>query len=282
MHTNDLLVLLIAAASIFLSFQTTGSMVLKPAWSFTLEADGAGIEGSREAPLPVPAPVVADLDDDGRPEVLVCTQDGRLLVLDPEPPSRLPASRPTKWRQLPVRAAADRWHRPVNLSTGVLLLLPCAHAPAPPCARPPARSRARPSPPFGSPAARATRRCVRRRAYARMWASQRAGGRWRWRLACCARCIRPSAGCRWSSCSPKTGASSPSTTSCGRCGSTRWARAARRRRSCHQQLWARPSPPAVHAVRARARARARAGVRAGQLVLGLRLGLVVRVRASRG
>ena len=128
MNTPDLLVLLVAAASVLFSFQTSGSMFLKPAWSFTLEADGAGIEASREAPLPVPAPVVADLDDDGRPEVLVCTRDGRLLLLDPAPPARMPASRATKWRQLPVRAEASlRSHvgleagrRPVALQAGVL------------------------------------------------------------------------------------------------------------------------------------------------------------------
>ena len=106
MNTSDLLVLLVAAGSVLFSFQTAGSMFLKPAWSFTLEAD-AGIQASREAPLPVPAPVVADLDDDGRPEVLVCTRDGRLLLLDPAPPARMAATRATKWRQLPVRAEAS-------------------------------------------------------------------------------------------------------------------------------------------------------------------------------
>jgi len=128
MQTPDLLVLLVATASVLFSFQTSGSMFLKPAWSFTLEADGAGIEASREAPLPVPAPVVADLDDDGRPEVLVCTRDGRLLLLDPAPPARMAAARATKWRQLTVRAEASlRSHvgleagrRPVALQAGVL------------------------------------------------------------------------------------------------------------------------------------------------------------------
>ena len=127
MHTGDLLVLLVAAGSVLFSFQTAGSMFLKPAWSFTLEAD-AGIQASGEAPLPVPAPVVADLDDDGRPEVLVCTRDGRLLLLDPAPPARMAAARATKWRQLPVRAEASlRSHvgleagrRPVALQAGVL------------------------------------------------------------------------------------------------------------------------------------------------------------------
>ena len=127
MNTPDLLVLLVAAGSVLFSFQTAGSMFLKPAWSFTLEAD-AGIQASGEAPLPVPAPVVADLDDDGRPEVLVCTRDGRLLLLDPAPPARMAAARATKWRQLPVRAEASlRSHvgleagrRPVALQAGVL------------------------------------------------------------------------------------------------------------------------------------------------------------------
>ena len=72
MNTPDLLVLLVAAGSVLFSFQTAGSMFLKPAWSFTLEAD-AGIRASGEAPLPVPAPVVADLDDDGRPEAVSYT-----------------------------------------------------------------------------------------------------------------------------------------------------------------------------------------------------------------
>ena len=127
MNTPDLLVLLVAAGSVLFSFQTAGSMFLKPAWSFTLEAD-AGIQASGEAPLPVPAPVVADLDDDGRPEVLVCTRDGRLLLLDPTPPARMAAARATKWRQLSVRAEASlRSHvgleagrRPVALQAGVL------------------------------------------------------------------------------------------------------------------------------------------------------------------
>ena len=131
MQTQDVLVLLVAAASVLLSFQTTGSMFLKPTWSHTLDADNSGMESSKEAPLPVPAPVIADLDDDGRPEVVVCTRDGRVLLLDPAPPARLPAASRgagTKWRQLPVRAEASlRSHvgletgrRPVALQAGPL------------------------------------------------------------------------------------------------------------------------------------------------------------------
>ena len=127
MQTQDLLILFISAASILLSFQTSGAHFLKPTWSHTLEP-GAGLEPSDEAPLPVPAPVVADLDDDGQPEVVVATRDGRLLLLDPSPRPRAATAAAAKWRLLPVKAEASlRSHvglatgrRPVALQAGAL------------------------------------------------------------------------------------------------------------------------------------------------------------------
>ena len=127
MQTQDLLILFVSAASILLSFQTSGAHFLKPTWSHTLEP-GAGLEPSDEAPLPVPAPVVADLDDDGQPEVVVATRDGRLLLLDPSPRARAATATAAKWRSLPVKAEASlRSHvglatgrRPVALQAGAL------------------------------------------------------------------------------------------------------------------------------------------------------------------
>ena len=63
--------------TLFDSAQNEGAFSFEPAWSF-LHADDPFLAG--EALLP--HPVVADLNGDGRSEVIVTTRDARLLVLE--------------------------------------------------------------------------------------------------------------------------------------------------------------------------------------------------------
>eukprot|EP00965_Chrysotila_dentata_P178827 5905269-Pleurochrysis_carterae.AAC.3 len=65
---SDALLLAAAVAVAALALQTGGAKGIAPSWVY---------HGAAESP----APVLADIDADGRTELLVCTPDGRLLVL---------------------------------------------------------------------------------------------------------------------------------------------------------------------------------------------------------
>ena len=74
---TDLAVLFLSAVCVIFSFRgDEGAVALQPSWAHAYDAPAL------RADDPLPAPVVADLDDDGAPEVLVATRDGRLLLLD--------------------------------------------------------------------------------------------------------------------------------------------------------------------------------------------------------
>ena len=122
----DVTVLVVAAASVILTFCGGAGILLKPSWSFALEQDV----------LP-PPPVVVDLDGDGVAEVVVATPDGRLLVLSPaadraDAPALNhygnAAGEAAVWRALPARYTASlRSHtglatgrRPLALAAGLL------------------------------------------------------------------------------------------------------------------------------------------------------------------
>ena len=118
----DGFVMFVAAASVFASFSGSGGALLQPSWSHSA-AKSTYDHPSRSSFLP-PPPVVADLDGDGTPEVVVATLDGRVMVLSPSDH----ASADGGWRSLPVRYAASlRSHmglatgrRPLALQAGAL------------------------------------------------------------------------------------------------------------------------------------------------------------------
>ena len=119
----DAFVLLVAVASVFWAFSGGAGVLLRPSWSHAVDVDGHP-----------PPPVVADLDGDGIPEVIVASPDGRLLLLSPAT-DRSEASTPpgvavdSPWRALPVRRSASlrsqtgltAGRRPIALAAGSIL-----------------------------------------------------------------------------------------------------------------------------------------------------------------
>lgn len=85
MYKRDFGILFLAACAVFLSLQNDGPYTFKKAWYHHF--DDAETEN---APASVyshlPAPVSADLNGDGKPEVLSTTPNGVLLVLAPRRP----------------------------------------------------------------------------------------------------------------------------------------------------------------------------------------------------
>ena len=105
---TDLAVLFLSAVCVIFSFRgDEGAVALQPSWAHAYDAPAL------RADNPLPAPVVADLDDDGAPEVLVATRDGRLLLLGGAGDAAVAAAaaaragrRLPRWRCAPRRACA--------------------------------------------------------------------------------------------------------------------------------------------------------------------------------
>lgn len=78
MRKRDLAILLLAAFAIFFSLQHEGDFSFKEAWFHLLDDHPIKYEAER-----LPPPIVADLNGDGRSEVLVATHDAKIQVLAP-------------------------------------------------------------------------------------------------------------------------------------------------------------------------------------------------------
>ncbi|KAM7516178.1 hypothetical protein LguiA_005761 [Lonicera macranthoides] len=78
MRKRDLAILMLCAFAIFFSLQHEGDFSFKEAWFHLSDEYPIKYEGER-----LPPPIVADLNGDGRKEVLVATQDAKIQVLEP-------------------------------------------------------------------------------------------------------------------------------------------------------------------------------------------------------
>ncbi|XP_072984173.1 uncharacterized protein [Typha latifolia] len=78
MRKRDLSILLLAAFAIFFSLQHEGDFSFREAWVHFSEEYPIKYEAER-----LPPPVVADLNGDGKNEVLVATDDAKIQVLEP-------------------------------------------------------------------------------------------------------------------------------------------------------------------------------------------------------
>ncbi|KAL7104588.1 hypothetical protein ACP275_08G255200 [Erythranthe tilingii] len=78
MRKRDLAILMLAAFAIFFSLQREGDFSFKEAWFHLSDEYPIKYEGER-----LPPPIVADLNGDGRKEVLVATHDAKIQVLEP-------------------------------------------------------------------------------------------------------------------------------------------------------------------------------------------------------
>ena len=115
----DVLVLLVAVGGLLFAFSTQGSVVLTPSWHHRTDLRASDWEV---------APIVADVDGDGTPELLVATQDGRLLLLGGTAPAaaNLASDAGSPWRKLHLVAEASlrsqlgltSGRRPVAIGSG--------------------------------------------------------------------------------------------------------------------------------------------------------------------
>ncbi|KAI9109659.1 hypothetical protein K1719_019289 [Acacia pycnantha] len=78
MRKRDLAILMLSAFAIFFSLQHEGGISFKDAWMHLFDEYPIKYEGER-----LPPPLVADLNGDGKKEVLVATHDAKIQVLEP-------------------------------------------------------------------------------------------------------------------------------------------------------------------------------------------------------
>ncbi|KAH6810210.1 FG-GAP repeat-containing protein [Perilla frutescens var. hirtella] len=78
MRKRDLAILMLSAFAIFFSLQHEGDFSFKEAWFHLSDEYPIKYEGDR-----LPPPIVADLNGDGKKEVLVATHDAKIQVLEP-------------------------------------------------------------------------------------------------------------------------------------------------------------------------------------------------------
>ncbi|KAK2990452.1 hypothetical protein RJ640_011200 [Escallonia rubra] len=78
MRKRDLAILMLAAFAIFFSLQHEGDFSFREAWYHLSDEYPIKYEGER-----LPPPIVADLNGDGRKEILVATHDAKIQVLEP-------------------------------------------------------------------------------------------------------------------------------------------------------------------------------------------------------
>ncbi|KAJ7953063.1 FG-GAP repeat-containing protein [Quillaja saponaria] len=78
MRKRDLAILMLSAFAIFFSLQHEGGISFKDAWMHLSDEYPIKYEGER-----LPPPIVADLNGDGKKEVLVATHDAKIQVLEP-------------------------------------------------------------------------------------------------------------------------------------------------------------------------------------------------------
>lgn len=79
MRKRDLAILMLSAFAIFFSLQHEGDFSFREAWFHLSDEYPIKYEGER-----LPPPIVADLNGDGRKEVLVATHDAKIQILEPQ------------------------------------------------------------------------------------------------------------------------------------------------------------------------------------------------------
>ncbi|KAL4186714.1 hypothetical protein AMTRI_Chr09g15370 [Amborella trichopoda] len=117
MRKRDLGILLLAAFAIFFSLQHEGDFSFREAWYHLSDDYPIKYEAER-----LPPPIVADLNGDGRAEVLVATHDAKIQVLEPHArrvdegfsEARLLA----EVSLLPDKVRISSGRRPVAMATG--------------------------------------------------------------------------------------------------------------------------------------------------------------------
>ncbi|EFN51416.1 hypothetical protein CHLNCDRAFT_59245 [Chlorella variabilis] len=83
MYKRDFGILLLSVCALYLSLQHEGAYQFKKAWYHSFSDHEPALHELEEHPQPLPPPLVADLNGDGKPEVVVVTPTGRVQLLAP-------------------------------------------------------------------------------------------------------------------------------------------------------------------------------------------------------
>ncbi|KAL4855412.1 Importin-5 [Chlorella vulgaris] len=83
MYKRDFGILLLSVLALYLSLQHEGAYQFRKAWYHSFEEHGVGAHDLEDQPHPVPPPIVADLNGDGKPEVIVATPAGHIQLVAP-------------------------------------------------------------------------------------------------------------------------------------------------------------------------------------------------------
>ncbi|XP_034224906.1 uncharacterized protein LOC117634794 isoform X3 [Prunus dulcis] len=119
MRKRDLAILMLSAFAIFFSLQHEGDFSFREAWMHLSDDYPIKYEADR-----LPPPIVADLNGDGKKEVLVATHDAKIQVLEPH--SRRVDEGFSNARVLaevsllPDKIRISSGRRPVAMATGVI------------------------------------------------------------------------------------------------------------------------------------------------------------------
>lgn len=119
MRKRDLAILMLSAFAIFFSLQHEGDFSFREAWYHLSDEYPIKYEAER-----LPPPLVADLNGDGKKEILVATHDAKIQVLEPharrvdEGFSEAPLLAEVSLLPDKIRVASGR--RPVAMATGVI------------------------------------------------------------------------------------------------------------------------------------------------------------------
>ncbi|KAG8383387.1 hypothetical protein BUALT_Bualt04G0007200 [Buddleja alternifolia] len=119
MRKRDLAILMLSAFAIFFSLQHEGDFSFKEAWYHLSDEYPIMYEADR-----LPPPIVADLNGDGRKEVLVATHDAKIQVLEPHSrrvdESFSEARLLTEVSLLPDKLRIATGRRAVAMATGII------------------------------------------------------------------------------------------------------------------------------------------------------------------
>jgi hypothetical protein len=83
MYKRDFGILLLSVCALYLSLQHEGVYQFKKAWYHSFEDHEPAAHELEEHWHPVPPPIVADLNGDGKPELVTATPSGRIQILAP-------------------------------------------------------------------------------------------------------------------------------------------------------------------------------------------------------
>eukprot|EP00252_Welwitschia_mirabilis_P007876 TRINITY_DN19585_c0_g1_i1.p1 TRINITY_DN19585_c0_g1~~TRINITY_DN19585_c0_g1_i1.p1 ORF type:complete len:697 (+),score=126.02 TRINITY_DN19585_c0_g1_i1:313-2403(+) len=119
MRKRDLGILILAAVAIFYSLQHEGDFSFREAWMHLTDDFPFKHEADK-----LPPPIIADLNGDGRSEILVATHDAKILVLEPQVKGTndgfSEARQLSEISLLPERVRISAGRRAVAMATGFI------------------------------------------------------------------------------------------------------------------------------------------------------------------